>query len=122
METSTIAYGSHNIATSCSFSFREARKYPFNVQVLPATLFNFNVVISLELRDILFEMKVKICSIILLIFILKLIYIQDASQNVTSSGYFVVSRSIENFIEEGRVWQVSGQTFLFRRTEETFEK
>lgn len=55
-------------------------------------------------------------------FILKLIYIQDVSQNVISSGYFVVSRSIENFIEEGRIWQVSEQTFYFRRTEETFEK
>lgn len=57
-----------------------------------------------------------------IIFILKLIYIQDVSQNVISSGYFVVSRSIENFIEEGRIWQVSEQTFYFRRTEETFEK
>lgn len=57
-----------------------------------------------------------------IIFILKLIYIQDVSQNVISSGYFVVSRSIENFIEEGRICQVSEQTFYFRRTKETFEK
>lgn len=56
-----------------------------------------------------------------IIFILKLIYIQDVSQNVISSGYFI-SRSIENFIEEGRICQVSEQTFYFRRTKETFEK